>query len=149
MKKITKNDIITTAKASHKLLDIDFISKILIIMSSIYWITRAPGNSFQDRIFIRYCLSFTTSFAFKPSDWRYVWIPQALISSLLMVTRLLSHFTAHHTSHQSSKLLMGDVFILTTFEKLLAIGYNGHLIIFFTTRRLDFYHIGAERSADG
>ena len=58
MKKITKNDIITTAKASHKLLDIDFISKILIIMSSIYWITRVPGNSFQDRIFIRYCLSW-------------------------------------------------------------------------------------------
>ena len=39
------------------------------------------------------------------------------------------------TGPEDSKYLYGDVFILTTIDKLVSIGYNGHLIIFFLTRR--------------
>ena len=66
---------------------------------------------------------------------RYILLPQMIICSLLLLTRGISHFTAQFTSKASSRLVMSDVFILTTIEKLLAVGYNAHLIIFFTTRR--------------
>ena len=58
-----------------------------------------------------------------------------IICSLLLLTRGISHFTAQLTSQASSSLVMSDVFILTTVEKLISVGYNAHLIIFFTTRR--------------
>ena len=66
---------------------------------------------------------------------RYILLPQIIICSLLLLTRGISHFTAQFTSQASSRLMMSDVFILTTIEKLIAVGYNAHLIIFFTTRR--------------
>ena len=66
---------------------------------------------------------------------RYILLPQMIICSLLLLTRGISHFTAQLTSQVSSSLVMSDVFILTTVEKLIAVGYNAHLIIFFTTRR--------------
>ena len=68
-------------------------------------------------------------------DCRYILLPQMIISSLLLLTRGVSHFTAQFTNQASSSLIMSDVFILTTIEKLIAVGYNAHLIIFFTTRR--------------
>ena len=36
---------------------------------------------------------------------------------------------------EDKKYVFGDVFILTTFDKLISIGYNAHLVIFFITRR--------------
>ena len=70
--------------------------------------------------------------------FRFVWLPQLILCVLLIISSTISRIFLRMKSNsgdEDSKYLYGDVFILTTIDKLLSIGYNGHLIIFFLTRR--------------
>ena len=70
--------------------------------------------------------------------FRFVWLPQLVLCVLLIISSTISRIFLRMKSNsgdEDSKYLYGDVFILTTIDKLLSIGYNGHLIIFFLTRR--------------
>ena len=60
-----------------------------------------------------------------------VWLPQLAVAAVLVTTGLLSHLSA---PHGGKRTLYGDVFVLTTIEKLTVIGYNAHLIVFITSR---------------
>ena len=67
-----------------------------------------------------------------------MWLPQLILCVLLIISSTISRIFLRKKSNsgdEDSKYLYGDVFILTTIDKLLSIGYNGHLIIFFLTRR--------------
>ena len=70
-------------------------------------------------------------------NFRFVWLPQLIICVLLIFSSSISRLFLRmkNTGNEDSKYLYGDVFILTTIDKLLSIGYNGHLIIFFLTRK--------------
>ena len=61
---------------------------------------------------------------------RNLWLPQLIVSTILFITSTISSLSI---TRPSAPFLFGDVFVLTTVEKLLAIGFNTHLIFFFAT----------------
>merc|ERR1712012_1336750 len=101
------------------LLSFDYISKVIIVFVSSFYIQTVNGSHSREVFFSR-----------------YVWLPQLIICVLLLITNTLSFFLLRNKKSEESnrKFLFGDVFILTTIDKLLSIGCNGHLIIFFITR---------------
>ena len=60
-----------------------------------------------------------------------------MISVMLLISSLLSQcFMVHkQTLEDNTKFMFGDVFVLTTIDKLLCIGFNIHLVIFFISRK--------------
>ena len=61
---------------------------------------------------------------------RNVWLPQSLVALILFITSTLSSIFRANVKRE---IIYGDVFVLTTVEKLITIGYNSHLIIFYVT----------------
>ena len=97
------------------ILSIDWTIKLLVMLTSLYHVFDFTR---QDRT--------QKSVMFVKN----VWLPQLIVSFILAITSTLSSF---FLTKASATFLYGDVFILTTIEKLLTIGYNSHLIIFFAT----------------
>ena len=70
--------------------------------------------------------------------FRFIWLPEVIICVLLIFSNLVSKLLLRgkkDSGGEDKKYVFGDVFILTTFDKLISIGYNAHLVIFFITRR--------------
>merc|ERR1712062_499052 len=108
-------------KENSSFISFDLASKLVISFSSIYYIQNATTGTKSKEL----------TFA------RFVWLPQLIICVLLIFSSSISRLFLRmkNTGNEDSKYLYGDVFILTTIDKLLSIGYNGHLIIFFLTRK--------------
>ena len=60
-----------------------------------------------------------------------------IITALLLISSLVSLWLTGQKNmfEENSKFIFGDVFVLTTIDKLLTIGFNIHLIIFFISRK--------------
>ena len=97
------------------LLSIDWSIKLLVLVVSLYHVFDFTQ---QDRT--------NKSIMFV----RNLWLPQLIVSFILSITSTISSI---FITKASTTFLYGDVFVLTTVEKLLTIGYNAHLIIFFAS----------------
>ena len=95
---------------------LDCVLKLLVLLTSLFHVGNFSwwGNSQKEPvIFVK-----------------NIWLPQLVVALVLLLTNSLSWVFLRK---KDALFLYGDVFFLTTVEKLVIIGYNIHLIIFFAT----------------
>lgn len=118
----------TMKKSTVTFFNVDISSKILILLLSLnYYISGRNGISTQEKVFSR-----------------FIWLPQLILSIFLLMSKILSIYCARKSKKADSenKYIFGDIFVLTTVDKLISIGYNIHLIVFMSTRRdIDFAYM--------
>merc|ERR1712242_450474 len=102
-------------------LTFDLLSKVVISFLSVGYIHTAQSSNSKEIVLLR-----------------FIWLPEVIICVLLILSNLASQLLLRgkkDNGGDDKKYVFGDVFILTTLDKLISIGYNAHLVIFFITRR--------------
>lgn len=67
---------------------------------------------------------FTEYFYMKLIVFRFIWLPQLILSIFLLMSKILSIYCARKSkkADADNKYIFGDIFVLTTVDKLISIG---------------------------